>query len=142
MRIPLFLTDTSAFRALENPCLEFLSHLKVMQGPHSFNHDPFHFYQKHLSGHCRDSNPNQVKKQASYTEYSLLGACDQKLRRVRETIERKPCSVGGPGRKTAWAQILTPPLTVCRTSVSVFTSLCLNLHTCIMGITKCLSYGF
>lgn len=32
MRVTLFLIDRSAFRALENPCLEFLSHLKVMAG--------------------------------------------------------------------------------------------------------------
>ena len=89
----------------------------------------------------RDYNTSQVK-QESYIEYSLQGTCDQKLRAVRETDERKPHTKGGPGRKTPWAQILTPPLTVCRTLVSVFTSLCLSRHTCVTGITKCLSRVF
>lgn len=139
MRITPFFIDKSAFRALGKSMHRIP---QPVEGDGS-DHIPLIIFISFLSKIfiCvlhGDYNTHQVKK-AYYTECSLLGTCDHKLRARRETDERKPCTNDGPGRKTTRAGNLIPPLIVCKTSVSVFTSLCLNLHTCRMGLTECLS---
>lgn len=83
MKTTLLLTNKSTFRALENQCLEFFSHLKVITVT---------IFITFLSKTCiwvlhGDYNTNQVK-QAYEIESSHLGTRDQKLRAITETKEK------------------------------------------------------